>query len=689
MVKGLPVFVVLGFATLGFGQGTPWTPPKTSLPNEFVRAVQFLHEHGLGDPRGGEYRKVKVPLGRLTDSKDASYNEIRGWVLPAKKGEPRRVVSLSGLIIPVKEVGEKADIDQDMMRPHEVAPNQSVPVIAGLLLIRGETARAERLHSAYPDNLFSHYNFSGLAFSFLYDWWSQAVYAHSYGDPHGTLQVVTEIAKHRDAYETEVRRVVGEEEFKRVQKINIEAGKPPVYFSGIGNVDALLADVQRRVQNESKQKDLEAIRKLPPSQRIEALIDALDRAGAMFMDETPYYSYDPIVKALIDEGEPALPALFVAAENDRRLTRAVGDGGIIFSDRIIYPVSAAATDAIRNILQSRSVNDLSKLKALWEQTRQLGQARRNLIVLQDSAAGWQRWYEATEGLFSGKAPFQAEALRPSFKEQLTEALRARTLQLASPSLPDWQVRAAFTMVRGLALWDAEAAGPVGDEVIRVATERVRKNPGDLDTFDGVLGEAVVALVEAGHKKSLVDYLALLDEQKAGGHFDWETKRFFSPLIQFRDEPSVQAATQRLFLSDGSPWNLAHNAKEGFGALQALIGSPLRGVGPVQEGLLKVLDDQTILGEVEVLQPTMLSVISKNGRTVASFPVAAGEKLPSPGERVPLRVADSVMVDLSRLRGAPVFVPTWPTPQRDQAIERMKRFLRANASNLVSLVPANS
>ena len=42
-------------------QRAPWTPPQSTLGNAFADAVATLCQMGLPDPRGCEYREVRVP----------------------------------------------------------------------------------------------------------------------------------------------------------------------------------------------------------------------------------------------------------------------------------------------------------------------------------------------------------------------------------------------------------------------------------------------------------------------------------------------------------------------------------------------------------------------------------------------------------------------------------------------------
>jgi len=60
-------------------QTAPWTPPETNLPRSLVEAAQTLFDQGLADPRGCEYRRVRVWAG---DSQGRRAEVVTtGWVL--------------------------------------------------------------------------------------------------------------------------------------------------------------------------------------------------------------------------------------------------------------------------------------------------------------------------------------------------------------------------------------------------------------------------------------------------------------------------------------------------------------------------------------------------------------------------------------------------------------------------------
>ena len=69
-------------------QADPWTPPRTRLPRFFVEATRMLFDQGLADPRGCEYRTIRITPDRGFRRPDEV--DYKGWVLPPSGGgKPR------------------------------------------------------------------------------------------------------------------------------------------------------------------------------------------------------------------------------------------------------------------------------------------------------------------------------------------------------------------------------------------------------------------------------------------------------------------------------------------------------------------------------------------------------------------------------------------------------------------------
>ena len=87
----------------------PWTPPKTKLPSSFVKAVAFAFDHGLPDPRGGEFREVTIRGGALWGFSNTEAT-VTGWVMPAAADVSQIAICWNGLPYRPLKIGQKRDL---------------------------------------------------------------------------------------------------------------------------------------------------------------------------------------------------------------------------------------------------------------------------------------------------------------------------------------------------------------------------------------------------------------------------------------------------------------------------------------------------------------------------------------------------------------------------------------------------
>lgn len=128
------------------------------------------------------------------------------------------------------------------------------------------------------------------------------------------------------------------------------------YFPYLNGIDALLAEEQRRASSHEPQMNDAAIAglaRLPQADRIAKLVCALDQVAARQLGQpnAPSLGEDPIVQALIAEGEPAIEPLIDAFENDTRLTRSVQFWRDFARHRTVLAVYEAAYVALSGVLE--------------------------------------------------------------------------------------------------------------------------------------------------------------------------------------------------------------------------------------------------------------------------------------------------------------------------------------------------
>ncbi|MEO0413830.1 MAG: hypothetical protein AAF226_02630, partial [Verrucomicrobiota bacterium] len=76
-----------------------------------VSVAEVLFEAGLADPRGCEYRDVSLGVGSCWGG-ERYLIKTAAWVIPSETGETERfAISWNGLVYPVEQVGELADLE--------------------------------------------------------------------------------------------------------------------------------------------------------------------------------------------------------------------------------------------------------------------------------------------------------------------------------------------------------------------------------------------------------------------------------------------------------------------------------------------------------------------------------------------------------------------------------------------------
>jgi hypothetical protein len=89
------------------------------LPEKWGTAVAELRRQGLADPRGCEYREMKITWGSVSSNK-GFLGATHAWLMPnastgqTQKDAQRFAVAWNGLVYPVVEIGETADLKADV-----------------------------------------------------------------------------------------------------------------------------------------------------------------------------------------------------------------------------------------------------------------------------------------------------------------------------------------------------------------------------------------------------------------------------------------------------------------------------------------------------------------------------------------------------------------------------------------------
>ena len=396
-------------------QGAPWEPSAVpegaaELPAGVLDVARTLFAQGLADPRGCEYREITVVTGSAWGG--AFEADTRGWVLPSEDRQaPRFAVCWNGLVYPVLRVGAPADPADDVARtvaadakarrawfeshtPEqrenfpfrrwgldadeglEPARPSGVPVC--LLLRAGRGDLAARLAAMIPKGRAGSGADAAAAVYVRWagDWlWSlfdRSIKAHGRGDDRLTLAGCRELARVHPLTEAEADRRGYKSNAYLVPDLPIEE-QPIVGF--LGQLSELTADAARRVAagpapaTVPPKAPAALFGEVPANLAAEpmpALIARLEdvRARKWGQPGGIMWEGDAIVAALVAKGEPAVPALLDAWEQDDRLTRTVSFHRDFFRSRHVVPARTAAAVIVQAILDAR-FESVAEARAFW------------------------------------------------------------------------------------------------------------------------------------------------------------------------------------------------------------------------------------------------------------------------------------------------------------------------------------
>ncbi len=448
-------------------QADPWTPPATTLPRFLVSATAALCDQGLPDPRGCDYRSIRIAV--VADS-EGETREVAtaGWLLPA--GGPaddraRHAIAWDGLIYAVMGGAGPADLDRDVRRLVEAAPGRGEGAAQGQAQGFGFAGRRGMMGFAQPDRVLPE-TFDPIKVCLLFragradlaeaawasrfgppsgakvdlkpygvsyltlatDWtlarYARALGAHVGGDDAFALAELRGLAAFERAAEAHADRLG----FERPTRGDSPGGLTP-YFALLDRLPEVLADQERRAAERANPRP--APRGGSRDARISRLIRELDevrfRASDPQMAFAPRLRDLPAIEDLVAEGDAAIEPLLWAFRSDDRLTRSAGWFGS-WTDanrgtrgiQGIQGVSELAHVALIAILKpdgtalplySRSRADAAErarvadsIEAYWKKNRDVTPADRWYRTLLDDDAGGSAWIEAAAKICQPATP---------------------------------------------------------------------------------------------------------------------------------------------------------------------------------------------------------------------------------------------------------------------------------------------
>lgn len=731
-------------------QAEPWSPPappETDLPETLLSATEVLFRQGLADPRGCEYREIEVGTGSVW-SGDAGLLATHAWLLPGRAGQRQRfAVCWNGLVYPVVSVGEPADVEADIravikadeerraawqkaqpahafsrlgrtQNERESVGYQSLQPIKVCLLLRlGKASLAAELWEAWTAGLPPRSNDNDVTLRDPYlqlarDWtWAifdRAIGAHMRGDDRLALLSAEALVPLRNAVEEEAAR----RGFERPR--SAQGDDKIAYLTFLGPLDRLVQDQRRRAKQPRLERVSAAgIEKFPEqSERIAALLRDLESVSARQWGQPGGVdlSWDPIVLALIQEGDAAVGPLIDCLESDWRLTRSVRFHRDFSRHREVIAVDAAAFAALTKIMEIRTFGPetthgyqgstdperrravAAEIRALWEQTRSAGPEERWYQLLADDEGTPHQWVEAAGRIVQpagdgrpadGPRPLQGEPLRVKTEPSVTELMIRRANQLVEMGRPGsermFNLHRACAIALSLAKWDGQAALPtLGALIRRCQAEMTDAQPSGSWTVQ-ILGRYIaqmtLAAANADGRDMLSEYAAWIRTTSPDA-LDSYVQDAVEPLWRHADHPKIAAAADWLFDDDRSPWYVLREAVSGHGGLRLarLLDSPLVGLPGMRRQLLRELANRQVLGTVQIKGGRSLSIRMAHAHSGTQMRYRDDPRAPPPETDVEFRVCDYVAWSLSRLEGTPLAELYWPESERDTTIARCAAFL---------------
>jgi hypothetical protein len=700
-------------------QGERWAPPKHRLPVEWVRAADTLFQQGLADPRGCEYRVVRVTVvkgGFFRQTSDTSPMTTHAWVLPVRPGDPRRyAVGWSGLVVPVDFVGDKADLAADVRTSVRYAKGadrdeilaewpvgsvawslwyKNLDPFAGCLLLRaGEGELASQLWEAYAAGSKLREPYTRLAAAWLGHWLNAAFDAHRCGEDARALFLLRRIGPLEKQLAGEAKKRPADPE-DADPEFNART-----LAQGFELVPDVLADQERRAR-EKKREPVVCLgpgRMADPKKRIAALIARLDEVtNAVDRGED-----DAVIRALIREGEPAVEPLLKCLEKDNRLTRQ------IYRQRFsslpgwcVFHVHEAADRALNGILERQGIavdrlyRDGSDDRRLFaEKVRStvkampgLSPAERRLRVFMDDRADDQIWVAAAEAVFESDSSSEAASTWDSRRGQAVpqaQLSRRRPVDAfrdrKNPSVTDVLLKQAerkhdFCSLDRIAFWLASWDAAAARAVLPEWSGRVRES-GDLSTYRYLL----LLRIKIGDRRALDEYAewlrtappTVMEKDSFGDTFQlmWENP----------DHPGMAAAARALFGEKGAwlpLWPLAETvgSKHRFSIVRSLVQSPLLRVEPFRKAVLAGLAEKSRAGFAKV-HSSESGLIEWSEGVSSGFSLRLDPLVWPDALRGDFRVCDYFANLISTYNeAAPRCELYWPEPQRQAAVEACARFL---------------
>jgi hypothetical protein len=692
-------------------QHVAWTPPKTTLPPAVVAAAIKLFDQGLADPRNCNYVELELDVGEPWQGATSPI-KTHGWLLPS----PGFAIAWNGLVYRVRSSGAPTDVVKDakaILAADAAARKQAekdnpgfgyhrfpaagegygvavetVTATKAIMLLRvGQPALADKIWKTAVETAPDPY--AMLAEDWLWAMFERGITAHMRGDVALAI-----------------------ESWRRLPALAAAMPPPAPNTSGIdflGNIGELLAEEQRRATSPRPPLDLAKLAVLSQPARIARLIAELDQVAARQMGQPGGVALgeDPIIQALIKEGEPAVEPLLATLESDDRFTRSVQFWRDFARQRDVLTVYEAAYVALSGVLDMSffapaSTGDnltargragrlavVKQLREYWAKWKGVPLVERQYRMFADDKLDAGTWLTAaaqiTQPTNVTTVPSSSidqwtttSPLPPNTKPALRgEPLRGKTSPSVTalflrrlPAMSGWREQTA--MLQAFAAWDPAAAKLELAKFVhaQIASWAGTSGNGDKPYLGAALAELTTARIAAGDDTALADYASWI-VTTTPDQAEFDAVAWFAPMIAHPKSPAIAAAARTLFGT--SPW-IPLLSKRGSYYMLDLINSDLVHVPAFRDYLLGQLANRDKLGTVRMRKGDI--DVQTDGFQQSQGVDDKDPLLPKEGAVETLRYADQIADSLSSRDGAPKFRRYWPLAERDKAIAAIATWLRA-------------
>ncbi len=669
-------------------QTASWTAPASSISPDVAAVATKLFDLGLADPRGCTYREIEIVLGDVWNG-GGEAKKTNGFAF----ADGKWAVAWNGLVYRTKSVGPAADVradmtvilDTDTKKDHFpttaeefFVSQKSLTSIKAMLLLRlGEGELATRMWDALGARG-DQTPLQVAAGDWLWSLYDRGVNAHIRGDSELVI-----------------------ESWRKLPEL-AKIGK----FDFLADIDDFLADERRRASARAPAMNdaaLAALSKLPQNDRIAKLVASLDQVAARQWGQPGgvVLGEDPIVKALIAEGEPAALPLIEAFENDTRRTRSVQFWRDFARHRSVIAVYEAAYVALAGILDVSFFEAVStgdhltargvegrreigkKIREHWAKWKGVPQEERFYRELADDAATQDAWITAATKIVQpsnvqlipsssiGQTTVQTP-LPPGQKPTMRgEALRSKT----SPSVTSLfatrlsamtDTRHACAMASAFADWDAAAALP---HLARLERTTIAAYAGANEKH--VSGTCIAMLTNArasaNDAAALAEYGAWITKTSPKD-VDYDLQSWLAPMLAHPTSRPIIAAANTMFRAP-SPW-VPFVSDSGSFSSSEILRLDLYKLDAFRAHVAAALADKKKIGTIEV-QASGVQV--KTGSFTSGQGIDAHDPLKPPdGTVMDLRVCDQYAASLE---GGPAFKIYWPQAERDRALVQMIAWIK--------------